>query len=108
MHQFIKTLSWSYLLRLSPAILGILGVALKSSIIFYIGGIFCLLLHIVFFFRETLRPIFLIILIYLISTVVIGGFAGFIWGSILSTLFEMSYHGVKTYISIAHINSGKK
>lgn len=93
----------SYMLRLLPAIIGLLGVIFNSFTFFYIGGIICIALHLIFFLRETLKPITIIILIYLVAFLISMNFIGIMWGALISTLFEMLYHGIKTYRSLHNL-----
>lgn len=99
----MKILVMSYVLRFSPSILGLLGVVFNSFTIFYIGGIICIALHIIFFLRETLKPITIIILISLVAFLTSMNFIGIMWGALISTLFEMLYHGIKTYRSLHNL-----
>jgi len=98
--MIMKMLLTTYLLRLSPAIIGLLGVIFNFSVLFFIGGMICFVLHILFFFRQTLRPISFIILIYVGAFLISQHFNGIIWGALISTCFEMLYHGIKTYFAL--------
>lgn len=101
----MKLLVISYILRLFPAIIGLVGTLINSTMIFYIGGIICLSVHFIFFFRESLRPILFIIIIYLVSFLILMNFEGIILGAIVSTFFEMLYHSIKTFIAFRKIKN---
>lgn len=99
----IKTLIKGYLFRLFPAIIGLGGALFEIPEVFYVGGILCLAIHIILFFRESLKPVLFIIGIYLGAFLLLLNFTGILWGAIISTFFEMVYNGIKTYLAIRTI-----
>ena len=91
-----------YLSRLFPAIIGLIGASIDSSILFAIGGGLCVFIHVALFFRGTFMPLGRILLIYLFCSFILFNdyYQGFIWGSLLATFFEMLYNVYKTFKSI--------
>ena len=98
----IKMLIIGYLVRLFPAIIGLIGAIIDSSILFAIGGGLCVAIHVGLFFRGTFMPLGRILLIYLFCSFILFNdyYQGFIWGSLLATFFEMLYNVYKTFKSI--------
>lgn len=99
----MKTLIKGYIFRLLPAIIGLGGALFEIPEVFYVGGIICLAIHIILFFRASLKPVLFIIGIYLGAFLLLLNFTGILWGAIISTIFELIYHGIKTNLAIQKI-----